>query len=95
VRSEGACAYFIGDLLHTTPQLAHPEWSPFFDWAGGGTGAVSPLVRRSVLARAADEGATLLSPHLPFPGAGRVERAADGFRLAPLDDENAYHAPKS
>ena len=80
IRSEGASAYFIGDLLHTLPQVAHPEWSPVFDW--GSSGGVSGMVRRAVLGRIADEDAMLLSPHLPFPGAGTIKRTqVDGHEV--------------
>ena len=40
--------------------------------------------RRSVLARAADEGFALLGPLWPSPGAAHVVRAGDGFELVPL-----------
>ena len=98
IRSEGACAYFVGDLLHTVPQVAHPEWSPFFDW--GTSGGVSSMVRRAVLGRIADEDAMLLSPHFPFPGAGTIKRIQgeghEVMRFVPeacVSEEEAACAP--
>ena len=42
------------------------------------SGGLSAAVRSALLSRMADGGSLLLSPHLPFPGAGRVVRDASG-----------------
>ena len=67
----GGTAYFVGDLLHQVQQVAQPEWSPSFDWSA----TAAATTRSSVFRRLAAEGALLVSPHLPFPGVGRIERA--------------------
>lgn len=67
--SGGQTAIFVGDALHQIAQIQNPHWNPFFDWAYG------PAVasRRDLVQRIHEERALLLSPHFPFPGAGRLE----------------------
>lgn len=71
--SGGQTAIFVGDALHQIAQIQNPHWSPFFDWAPGPSAAS----RAELLQRIHGEGALLLSPHFPFPGAGRLE-SVDG-----------------
>lgn len=82
LQSGEAIAYYIGDALHQTIQFAKPEWSPVFDWKPE-LGAAS---RRKLLGLISQENALLLSPHLPFPGVGKVEPAlAEGaWEFAPI-----------
>ena len=83
LESNGRKAYYIGDALHQTIQFGHPEWSPIFDWDGVQGGAS----RRKLLDRVAEEEALLLSPHLPFPGVGRVLRQGAAFEFSAVDLE--------
>jgi len=97
IESRGQVAYYVGDLLHTVPQVTWPEFCPIFDccrWSSARAieverppldENVSVFHRRKLLERIHAEGAMLLSPHLPFPGMGRLEANGDGrFRWAPV-----------
>jgi glyoxylase-like metal-dependent hydrolase (beta-lactamase superfamily II) len=61
-------AIYVGDLVHHSLQIEHPEWSPIFD-------SLPPLsreTRRDLVERARREHALVLSYHLPFPGIGHI-----------------------
>lgn len=68
VRSASQTAIYCGDLAHHGVQLERLAWIPAFD--------VLPLVsletKRQLLERAVQERALLISPHLDFPGVGRL-----------------------
>ena len=84
VRSEGESAYYIGDALHHTLQFATPAVCfEEYDWDE--RRAVDARLR--LLRTAADEGALLLSPHLRFPGCGRVFRQGSAFEFVPHEDD--------
>ncbi|CAK0842506.1 unnamed protein product, partial [Prorocentrum cordatum] len=70
----GRVAYFVGDALHQAQQILEPGLCPV------PAARRRPLRVRALLDRASREGALLLSPHLPFPGCGRV-RAEGGGRF--------------
>lgn len=72
-------AYFIGDALHQIAQVSKPHWSPWFDW----TPNTASLNRKWLLQLICDEGALLLSPHFPFPGAGRVQQVENEKKFVP------------
>lgn len=70
----------IGDSAHSyIVSLAKPDWVNGYD-KDARLGAAN---RRAVLTRLADSGETVFSPHFPYPGVGRVERAGDGFVWKP------------
>lgn len=73
ISSGGESALYIGDLVQHTLQLERAPWVSAFD--------ILPLVsmetKKRVVADAMRTGALLLSPHIPYPGAGRM-RASDG-----------------
>lgn len=66
--SGGQTAMYCGDLVHHGVQFERLAWIPAFD--------VLPLVsletKRQLAERAIRERALLISPHLDFPGAGRI-----------------------
>lgn len=71
-----------GDIAHVPAlQMPRPDWYFRFD--------VDPstaiATRRQILARAANERLVVAGAHLPFPGAGRIERAGGAFRYRPLE----------
>lgn len=69
------------DIVHIAPvQLANPDVGTRFDVDIDAARAT----RKSLLDRVAADGTPILGSHIPFPGAGVVERAAEGYRLAPL-----------
>ncbi|MFJ9697330.1 MBL fold metallo-hydrolase [Kitasatospora sp. NPDC101183] len=75
VDSGGERAVFVGDLVHSPVQLAHPSCSSCF--------CLDPVQaaesRLRVLARAAEEGALVVPAHFAGAGAARVRRAGAGF----------------
>jgi glyoxylase-like metal-dependent hydrolase (beta-lactamase superfamily II) len=78
----GARLLLWGDIAHVPAlQMPRPDWYFRFD--------VDPpaaiATRRRILARAAAEDLVVAGAHLPFPGAGRIERAGDAFRYRPLE----------
>ncbi|WP_375262784.1 MBL fold metallo-hydrolase [Palleronia sp.] len=69
------------DIVHIAPvQLANPEVGTTFDVDVD----EARQTRKRLLDRVAADGTPILGSHVPFPGAGVVERADEGFRLAPL-----------
>lgn len=79
--SQGETAYFIGDALHVLLQFGKPHLSPSFDWSI----EKSVPSRIKLLDTIKEEGALLLSPHLPFPGVGRVVGEGSERSFAALD----------
>ncbi|MFI6155029.1 MBL fold metallo-hydrolase [Kitasatospora sp. NPDC051170] len=75
VDSGGERAVFVGDLMHSPVQLAHPSCSSCFCLDP----ARAAESRLRVLARAADEGALVAPAHFAGAGAARVRRAGAGF----------------
>lgn len=72
---------YIGDTAHHhVVSVRRPRWTIQFD----GDAPLAEDSREALLARAADEGLLLQSPHFPFPGLGRVERRDGGFAWVPL-----------
>ena len=76
-------AYFVGDLLHQAAQVSHPEWEPLFDW----NKKAARKSRTELLERIEREGASLISPHLPFPGVGVVRSGKYVGRIPGRNEE--------
>jgi glyoxylase-like metal-dependent hydrolase (beta-lactamase superfamily II) len=72
VQSEGEALYIIGDLLHHTIELAHPDW--MVSWADAET---MRETRRWVFHDALTSNAALIAAHIATPG--RLEQ--DGATL--------------
>jgi len=68
VGGERRKAVFMGDAIHTPPEVEHPDWSPVWDWAPH----ISALVRKNLLKSISEENALMIVLHFPFPGVGRV-----------------------
>lgn len=77
LESGGDRALFVGDLMHTPLQLAHPGIEPCL------SEDVPAAVRqrRRMLERAAETHALVLPAHLPGPGAVEVRRDGTGFAV--------------
>jgi len=82
--SRGRRAVMTGDLMHSPLQLAHPDWSPYFDHDR----KLSAATRRDFLDRHCDTDTLILTAHFPSPSSGLVvahaERPFD-FRYAAED----------
>lgn len=74
---DGAGAAFVGDLTHTPVQLLRPDDACAFDLDA----ATARASRRSVFARAARTGATVLPAHYPGPGGAALTPDRDGYRV--------------
>jgi glyoxylase-like metal-dependent hydrolase (beta-lactamase superfamily II) len=70
---------WAGDALVSQLNVPHPEWVSLSDMDG----PTNERTRRGLLERAADEGLTLASAHMPL--AGTIERAGDAFALRALE----------
>jgi len=72
---------YIGDAAHHfAVSVQRPQWTIAFD----GDASTAEASREALLARVADSGLTIASPHFPFPGLGHIVRRDDGFVWAPL-----------
>lgn len=79
--SGGQEMHLIADLAnHYIWSLAHPDWEVRFD-ADKAQAAES---RRRILGMAAADRVPIIGYHMPFPAAGYVEAAGDGFRWVPV-----------
>jgi glyoxylase-like metal-dependent hydrolase (beta-lactamase superfamily II) len=76
IRSRGAGAYFLGDLLHHGCEVAHPDWAP-----GQNRDRAGLLASRARLyAEIAADQALAVFTHEPFPGWGRIVPDGTGYR---------------
>lgn len=85
IESNGERVFVVSDIIHQPViQMAQPSVTVAFDvdqdeaWD----------TRLATLDRAAVDGERIIGMHLPFPGAGRVERAGDGYRW--IAEEREY-----
>ncbi len=77
--SAGACAMFVGDVLHHPLQVLNPDWNSIF--CEDATQARA--ARNHVLARAVAEEAILVPAHFAGDHAVRIAADAKGFHLRP------------
>lgn len=85
IEDGGDRVFVVADIVHhSVIQLTHPEVSVAFDVDQDEARAT----RTSVLDRAAADGERIIGMHLPFPGAGRVDRFANGFQW--IAEEREY-----
>lgn len=79
VSSGGETAIYTGDLVHHAVQLERAAWIPAFD--------VLPLVtletKKRLSERAIRERALLISPHMAYPGVGRLVEEGGRRRFQP------------
>lgn len=77
LRSQGNCAIFAGDILHSPMQIPMWEWSSMVcaDAAG------SAISRRALLERCVEEGALLVPGHFEAPHAGRIREDRGTFTI--------------
>ena len=80
ITSGPARLLYLGDTAHHhVISVQRPRWSIQFD----GDAPLAEDSREALLARAADAGITIASPHFPYPGLGRIERRDGGFAWVP------------
>jgi glyoxylase-like metal-dependent hydrolase (beta-lactamase superfamily II) len=77
LRSNGAEAIMIGDLMHSPVQCAEPEWRSGSDVDP----ALARQVRRRFLDAHADTDTLVLTAHFPSPSVGRIRRHGKAFRF--------------
>ncbi len=77
LRSHGAEAIMIGDLMHSPVQCAEP------DWRGGSDDdpALARQVRRRFLETHAETDKLVLTAHFPSPSIGHIRRHGNAFRF--------------
>ncbi|HEV2363167.1 MAG TPA: MBL fold metallo-hydrolase [Caulobacteraceae bacterium] len=77
IQSAGETALITGDAIHHPCQMAHPDWSPWFD----SDGAAAAVTRKGILEQVADQPILFIGTHFAAPTAGRVVRDGDAYRL--------------
>ena len=81
VEGEAGPMLIAGDLAnHYVWSLGHPDWMVRFDMDH----EKAAEARRRVLGMLASERMAMTGYHMPFPAAGFVEEAGDGFRWVPV-----------
>jgi glyoxylase-like metal-dependent hydrolase (beta-lactamase superfamily II) len=77
IESQGARAIITGDCLHHPCQMAHPDWSPRFDFDR----AASEATRRKLMEELANQPILIIGTHFAAPTAGHVVRDGEAWRL--------------
>ena len=78
IKSKGVEAVITGDALHTTAQIAHPEWHFLYDKDA----VLAETSRRHLLEGASEANRWVLGSHFQLPSIGRVRAKGDGFEWA-------------
>src|SRR6266446_4497019 len=79
--SKGQKILFWGDIVHAQRvQLQHPEVTAVFDIDP----AAAAARRNQLLPKLAGEAVVIASPHLLFPGLGRLHKEGKGYSWAPV-----------
>ena len=75
IKSNNAEAIITGDALHTTAQMAHPEWHFKYDMDA----EQAEASRRHLLGKAAERNQRVLGSHFALPSIGCVRAKGDAF----------------
>ena len=79
--SKGQKIFFLGDTIHAhNVQLQHPEVTVVFDIDPTAAAAT----RNQLLTKLAHEDVVIASPHMLFPGLGRLHEEGNGYTWAPV-----------
>jgi len=92
--SKGQKILFWGDTIHAhNVQLQHPEVTVVFDIDATAAAAT----RNQLLPKLAHEDVVIASPHMLFPGLGRLHEEGNGYTWAPVRFTDAWveHASSS
>ena len=76
----GETAIYIGDLVQHAIQLERSAWVSAFDILP----LVSMATKQRVVEQAMRAGSLLISPHIPYPGAGRIRAQEGRPRFTPV-----------
>jgi glyoxylase-like metal-dependent hydrolase (beta-lactamase superfamily II) len=76
LESRGERGVFIGDVWHHLLQVYYPDWN----FPKNSDAAQARVSRRKVLDWCASTGALVMPGHVGRPFAGRIEKAADGYK---------------
>jgi glyoxylase-like metal-dependent hydrolase (beta-lactamase superfamily II) len=76
LESRGERGVFIGDVWHHLLQVYYPDWN----FPKNSDPAQARVSRRKVLDWCASTGALVMPGHVGLPFAGRIEKAADGYK---------------
>ena len=87
MRSRGEHAVMSGDLIHHPIQLAHPEWSPFYD----DDPVLARITRRRFLEDQADQDILVMTAHFPLPSVGHVISKGNAFGFRYADEAGTVH----
>jgi len=77
IESQGARALITGDFVHHPCQIAHPDWSPWFD----SDPVKSAVTRHDLLRSVADQPVLVIGTHFATPTAGHVVRDGEAYRF--------------
>jgi glyoxylase-like metal-dependent hydrolase (beta-lactamase superfamily II) len=77
IESQGARALITGDAVHHPCQIAHPDWSPWFD----SDPVESAVTRADLLQSVADQPVLVIGTHFAAPTAGHVTRDGEAYRF--------------
>ena len=77
IESQGARALITGDTIHHPCQIAHPDWSPWFD----SDPVESAVTRADLLQSVADQPVLVIGTHFAAPTAGHVTRDGAAYRF--------------
>jgi len=77
IASQGEEAVITGDMIHHPCQIAHADWSTTADWDT----EMSRSTRESFIARYAGQPVLIIGTHFAGPGAGRIVKDGDAYRL--------------
>lgn len=80
IASEGMLLYHLADSVGHAILMEHPSWQ----WSYDARPEQAEKDRRLILGQAAERGALVFGPHLPFPGVGHVVAQGEGWRWQPL-----------
>jgi glyoxylase-like metal-dependent hydrolase (beta-lactamase superfamily II) len=76
LESKGERGVFIGDVWHHLLQVYYPDWN----FPKNSDAAQARISRRKVLDQCASSGALVFPGHVGAPFAGRIDKAASGYR---------------
>jgi glyoxylase-like metal-dependent hydrolase (beta-lactamase superfamily II) len=81
VSSGGKSVFVQSDVCNNVSVFApYPDWHGFFDQDG----AMAAATRRNTYDMLAAERLPVQGYHFPFPALGRIEKAGNGYRVAPI-----------
>jgi glyoxylase-like metal-dependent hydrolase (beta-lactamase superfamily II) len=81
IESEGELLVHLADTVGAAILLEHPDWH----WAYDAVPEQAARDQAAVAKLAVDRAAVVFSPHLPYPGVGRILPLEKGYRWQPVE----------